>query len=501
MACLALACLAAAAAAGEPPEDGPEARRLRAAALIAALDDKDPAVRAKAAGDLGPLTGEGEAVAPARQALLKALGDADARVGEAAARTLLRIPRTGWSLTKAYATLPVPVRTVLVRELVDSREENYSLFTMAVADPDVAIRRSAIAGLARLVEDVDLVIPPLTVALDDADREARSAALAAVAQVPDLPAATVGRLCRLLDEPDAGLRAAAANALGGLVRPGARAPGLPPRAAAAGPRLIKALTDPDPGARAAVVRAVGAVCATRESAPHLLKALEDKEPGVRAAAVPGLGRPDAGPEAIEAVLRCLKDEDPGIAQAAVRALGAIGPRDPRIAPALLGVMAEAPDLLALDPILDALVPFGTEKDVVPALVRRLKDDRHKNDRHQLLWCLSRMGPKAREAVGPLLELTENQPKDVRMMAVNALGAIGPEKGVVPVLVKALGDKDWEVRELACGALARIGGPAAEALPAIEALLKDESPEVRKVAEYAVGKIGRERPAPPGPEVF
>ena len=55
-------------------------------------------------------------------------------------------------------------------------------------------------------------------------------------------------------------------------------------------------------------------------------------------------------------------------------------------------------------------------------------------------------------------LLENRPAFfLHWLALNALGAIGPEKGVVPALIKALGDGNWEIRERACGGLARIGG--------------------------------------------
>jgi len=553
LACLAiltglLAQMHFAAYAGEPPEA--EARKKRVAELIAQLNDKDCSVRGKAAEVLGNFTSEegvfpalvkllhdpdswprskaaaslsgmgpeaakafaetlqdkspgvremaalglcwmAERAAPAKDALLKALEDENARARDHAAVSLARIPQAKQEFLKAFSDPRVTVRAAITRALPDSGEENYGLLAKAVSDPEVSVRMAAVGGLSRLVEDADLVIPPLVTALGDADKGVRVAAMAAIGQVKQGSPEVIEGVRKLLADPDAGLRAAAAGSLAGM---GAKA-------ATAGADLIKALSDENQMVREAAAYAVGTACPTRESAPALLKALQDKEYKVRAMAVLGMGKPDAGPEAVAAILGSLKDEWSDVRRRAATALGVVGPKN-EAATAALVALVEGGDKSSevRQAAADALHRFGGEKGTVQALAKALKD-RDLHVRSMTAWSLARIGPQAREATGALLAAIDEEPAWVRLSVMNALGAIGAEKGVVPALIKALGDKEWEVRERACGALGRIGGPAAEALPALEKALTDESAEVRKLAAYAIGKIKSQRPRPPEPEVF
>jgi HEAT repeat protein len=73
---------------------------------------------------------------------------------------------------------------------------------------------------------------------------------------------------------------------------------------------------------------------------------------------------------------------------------------------------------------------------------------------------------------------------------NALGEVGDQTAIEP-LVRALDDDVRYVREGAASALERIGKPAVKRL--IEALA-DPSPNVRRWAAWALGKIKDQRAA-------
>jgi glyceraldehyde-3-phosphate dehydrogenase type I len=78
----------------------------------------------------------------------------------------------------------------------------------------------------------------------------------------------------------------------------------------------------------------------------------------------------------------------------------------------------------------------------------------------------------------------------RAKAAKALGKIGPVTDqVIPALIKALEDSDWEVRYYAAKALGKIGPVAKDAAPALIKVLEDSDSYVRRYAAEALGKIG------------
>src|SRR5208337_1761933 len=75
---------------------------------------------------------------------------------------------------------------------------------------------------------------------------------------------------------------------------------------------------------------------------------------------------------------------------------------------------------------------GPAADAVPALVAALKDDQDKDVRKQAADALRRIGPAAADAVPALVAaLKDDQDKDVRKQAADALRRIGPAADAVP----------------------------------------------------------------------
>lgn len=282
--------------------------------------------------------------------------------------------------------------------------------------------------------------------------------------------------------------------------------------------LIEALQSEDGLTRQRAALALGDV-GTGEAAAPLIRALGDPLTAVREAAADSLsmlGPPVVGPlvELIERPEASENYEEPGAVEGATSVIGPGGQaweittrRDLRrvYAAAILGEIA--------DP------------STVEPLVGALRDE---NDdvRCQASGALAKFG---REAVEPLARALADPDPDVRIVAAGILGDLG-DGPVVDPLIRALRDENDDVRGAAAGALVRAGSVAVDrligatkdgnrwvrlyaagalkyigdpgALEALQALTRDEDPDVRSVAEDAIEKIQMVRgeiapePSPP-----
>jgi len=59
---------------------------------------------------------------------------------------------------------------------------------------------------------------------------------------------------------------------------------------------------------------------------------------------------------------------------------------------------------------------------------------------------------------------------------------------LPILIELLQDKDASVRRRAIGVLGAVGQDAKEAIPALEALARDQDADVRSAALEAIQRI-------------
>ncbi len=120
-------------------------------------------------------------------------------------------------------------------------------------------------------------------------------------------------------------------------------------------------------------------------------------------------------------------------------------------------------------------------DDVDRLIDQLRDPLRPG--LEAAWALEKIG---KPAVEPLIKALGDRDWNVRYYAAMTLGDIGDKRAVEP-LIKALGDKDSWVREYAAEALGKIGKPAVE--PLIKTL-GDGEKYVRENAAEALGKIGK-----------
>jgi len=191
-------------------------------------------------------------------------------------------------------------------------------------------------------------------------------------------------------------------------------------------------------------------------------------------------------------LRDLESTDARTRLAAIKGLEALGDDAAAASPDLvkrLGLRLQDSDRDVRRAAYGAVVQFGGgPKAAMPALTEALKNS-NVDVRLNAAALLKGIGPEAVEATPALVDCLGDL--RVRPEAVEALGRIG--KPAVPALVTVLKGNDRVARLGAVQALSRIGPSAAEATPALIALLGD--PDVRLEAVRTLGLIGK--PAVPG----
>jgi HEAT repeat protein len=180
--------------------------------------------------------------------------------------------------------------------------------------------------------------------------------------------------------------------------------------------------------------------------------------------------------------------DPRIRLASIRAMEAAGSNARVAAPALIRALKD-PDRRVRLAAASALAQFepGVE-GVLPLLLGALEDDRASAaERGWAGVALSHYGPRARPALGYMLELLRSGD------ATFALAEMGP--AAIPGVTEALSDKDAAVRRRAARVLRLLGPAARSAVPQLTARLKDSDPDVRSEAASALGAIDGEKAIP------
>jgi HEAT repeat protein len=134
-----------------------------------------------------------------------------------------------------------------------------------------------------------------------------------------------------------------------------------------------------------------------------------------------------------------------------------------------------------------------KKAQLPARLRELLQqlkDKNAVVRREAAWALGRLGDQ--RAVPALMQALKDKDWKVRKYAAWALGELG-DRRAVPALSQALEDiLFWPVREAVAMALGKLGDYGFSAL--LQAL-KYGSPNVRKTAAYALGRLGEPRAVP------
>lgn len=372
---------------------------------------------------------------------------------------------------------------------------------LRAAEPESRIK--AIKGLSKLGVEA---VPPLLGALKDSEEQVGQAAAYVLRLLKVEPKELVAALGPAIKDADVRVRR---GVVGALARGGADAV----------PHLVAALDDAEVQVRRQAALSLQDISrrtkANDEVLAGLKKAIKDKAAPVRLVAVQALGR--CGKGAAEPLLLALEDEDAPVRAYAIDSLGKIKAEPQIVLPALVRRLKEdaAPQVRQ-----SALRTLGTLGKAAIEAIQAGLADKEPAVQNAAIKSLAALGPDAKGAVPALKELASKSPSQpVRRAAVGALGQIeegnllifvellklpdstvrleclkqlGRAKTVpkeaLPVVTSTLGDEDSEVRVLSAFVLGQMGAEAASAAEALGKLAKDPEPTVRNSAEKALDKI-------------
>lgn len=431
--------------------------------LIAAFADTDPRVRWHAARAVGLI---GEDARSALPRLLSLLGDSDPLVVTQAASAIARIreddgrPRIPDADAAAYAAAMEPLAKTALH-------------------PDPRARRAAVRAMRVLSPSLAAMAPIVSKHLADADPTVVLGALHTLADmgddaVPFLMEAMKDQKSRYWAEvalAEIGDEAApAAEALAGIVAEGETEE-----------RLQAILT----------LGAIGGKAAA--AAPAIVKVLESGDPSLSLAAAFALGRMKAA-GADDVLAKAAASDDSFLAAVAAWALARIHPDDKALVDQALARLRKGianPDAEAREAAVTGLSSLAegmaaADRAALAAELIPLLSDQEREVGRAAGAALIRLGADAAPAIRAKLA-----DPAVRLQLMEVIAALGTSaKATVPELVAALGDP--QARGEAAVAVAAIGGSdAAEAVPALAALVADDKaePGLRYAACYALGRIG------------
>jgi len=421
----------------------PIMRKAYADALLIAICDPEPAVRAAAAHSLG-LCWQG------RLRLMENSPDSE-RVSE-----------------NANAFYPTPGALAALRAAQkDANPGVYRAATFALAiigdlnalaalqpwlqDPDVKIRLEALDVL-RNAHRPEAV--PIIAAVKDASPDVCRRALQALVEY-HTPEAT-DMLLAALASPEADLRRIAVHAFVSRKEPRAVEP------------LLALLQDPTPKVSLTACQALAYSGDPRAVEP-LLALLKSADAVWRITAVEALTQVD-DPRVPDALAAILHDPDPNVQQAAASTLA--WRKDPRALDPL-AVMLKSVDVETRRNTAATLEGSITNPRAVDLLLTALRDPDH----HVRILALQSLNHCTKERVVPVIGALLDEPDfDIRRAAIQALEAIGLPAALEPLL-KAMHDRNEQIRQYAGSVLQEFRAELPVA-PLLQ-VMKDPDPAMRK----------------------
>ena len=221
----------------------------------------------------------------------------------------------------------------------------------------------------------------------------------------------------------------------------------------------------------------------------IVELVADDQSGVRAAAVAALGKLGSGTddEAVEnSIVLALADSETAVRVAATRAIVVLDLKNERVLKMVSANLVDDLDLLRVS--LDAISGFGhAGKELIP-ITKDLLGYERSDVRIAVMDTLAAIDPDQKDLADSLTGLLDDQEWDVRRQAGVQLGKLGPVAiNAVPKLFGLLGSE--QDSDFASAALKEINTAPVDAIPL---LLDKIDSEERRVGFYAItllGKIG------------
>jgi HEAT repeat protein len=373
-----------------------------------------------------------------------------------------------------------------------------------LSNKDPVVRIKAIKAMSKLGVEA---VPSLVKALGDPEADVSRAATYALGVIRVEPKQLVAALEPHLKDPAPAVRAGITTAL----RKGG------PLAVA---QLRTALADKDASVRRQAVLSLEVIVArsseaAKEVLPALAMAIKDDSAPIRVDLARALSR--CGEEALTPLLALAGDVDAKVRAYALAGLIRAKPPAQKVLAILAKKAKNDPESMVRQSAIQTLGSLG--KEAVPATCAALAD-KDPSVQMTAVRTLAKIGKDAKQAIAALkMTATTAENADVRSAAATVVGRLGKEgekallgmlgrddsatrmaclqfmgkqskapKSSVPDLMKALTDKEADVRVLAAHVLGLIGPDAKAALPALEKALKDDDERVQMIAEKAIKKI-------------
>lgn len=209
--------------------------------------------------------------------------------------------------------------------------------------------------------------------------------------------------------------------------------------------------------------------------PQLTELLKDSQSLIQQAVLEALGA--IGPAARDAVPEMgkkVESEDIAVAREATRALRALGPVAAPAVPHLARAL-DSNDSSFCTEAAQAIAAVGPEATAaVEAIARHLGDaGGRREEKLALLDAAAAMGPAAKEAIPPIIQVLGEREVSLRMAAAETLGKVGPgNPDVIRALTGPLADRKntpLAVQVAILKALAGMGTQAQAAAPDVKAL--------------------------------
>ena len=220
---------------------------------------------------------------------------------------------------------------------------------------------------------------------------------------------------------------------------------------------------------------------------QLAAMVKDADSQVRAKAAQTLGKLDKkqiNENVINACVAALGDDDIAVRVAATESVRSLGISDPAVLKALGGNLAD--DLTLLRATLEAMSDVGEQAASMSSVVAHLATHEKAEVRAAALNCLAAIEKDRSQLVARLIDALDDKEWEVRRVAGVALGKLGPDaKNAVPKLFQLLSSE--EDRDFASSSLKEINTAPVEA---VGLLIEKLDSEERRTAFYAVSLLGK-----------
>ncbi len=259
----------------------------------------------------------------------------------------------------------------------------------------------------------------------------------------------------------------------------------------AAPYLKKALLDPNPAVGQTalqILRNVG-----EDPMPSLVPGLESKDIKLRIATASLMAHTNFKVDkAMPILLDGLKQADKQLQMQSAIALSKTGQQTDKVMPVLLQGLKSESAALRQQAVIALSHIGGNDEKAIGALVQALEDP-EVQVRKQAFYALQYRGNLGGKVAAGFMKLLDEDDVNFRRQVVSTLYSLG--KDAVPLYLKAIKDKDTQVRQNAMWGLQSAQADPKDVVPVLAKLMHDKEKGVRQTAVQVLQYFGPAAVAP------